>query len=191
MSNKAVIFDLDGTLYDKKLLPLRLVFSQLFKGKLSYLKREREVRKSISGKFFGNHENFEEHFFQLFNKKDAREWFYCDYMPEMVSILSKHYKFNPKVVNILREYRIKGYKTVVFSDYGFVEEKLKAINFDLEWVDYIFEAPALGGLKPCKEAFISICNKIKVNPEECIMFGDREDTDGAGAKSVGMKFIKV
>ena len=49
----------------------------------------------------------------------------------------------------------------------------------------------LGGLKPCKESFEKICRALDLHPEECLMVGDREDTDGDGAKSVGMAFEHV
>ena len=87
--------------------------------------------------------------------------------------------------------REKGVKIVVFSDYGFVEEKLNAIGFDLQWADYLFDAPSLGGLKPCREAFMNVCKKIGIEPQHSLMIGDRDDTDGDGAKSVGMRFVKV
>ena len=57
---KAIIFDLDGTLYDKSGLAMRLVWSQLQRGSLSLLKREREVRKELRGQHFESEEVFYE-----------------------------------------------------------------------------------------------------------------------------------
>ena len=76
---KAVIFDLDGTLYDKSHLPLRVVASQILHGKLIMLKRERSVRKLLKGKYFGDKDRFEEAFFSHFMRKNAKEWFYETY----------------------------------------------------------------------------------------------------------------
>ncbi len=188
---KAVIFDLDGTLYDKSRLPLRLVARQILHGKLIMLKRERSVRKQLKGKYFGDKDRFEEAFFSHFMRKNAKEWFYKTYMPDTIKILKKHYHIAPWVEDCLKSLHDKGVKIAVFSDYGYVEEKLEAIGFDLKWADYLFDAPSLGGLKPCKETFLKICETMDVSPQNCLMVGDRDDTDGAGANAAGMRFMKV
>lgn len=189
---KAVIFDLDGTLYDKSGLARRLVLSQMLKGGLGMLKREREVRKLLRGHHFDSEGAFYEAFFAHFARPElARRWYFETYMPDMVRILREHYRIAPWVEKKIAEIRTSGQKLVVFSDYGCVHEKLKAIGFKLEWADYLFDAPTLGGLKPCKESFEKICQEIGCQPSECLMVGDREDTDGDGARSVGMAFQRV
>ena len=190
--NKAIIFDLDGTLYDKSGLARRLVLSQLRKGCLWMLKREREVRKELRGVHYENEEAFYNAFFARFPRQElARRWYFETYMPDMVRILRRHYRTAPWVETVIAEWRTRGRKVVVFSDYGCVREKLQAIGFNLDWADALFEAPALGGLKPCKESFEKICRAIDLQPEECLMVGDREDTDGDGARSVGISFEHV
>lgn len=188
---KAVIFDLDGTLYDKSHLPLRLVASQILHGKLIMLKRERSVRKLLKGKYFGDKNKFEEAFFSHFMRKNAKEWFYETYMPDTIKILKKHYHIAPWVEDCLKSLHDKGVKIAVFSDYGYIEEKLEALGFDLKWADFLFDAPSLGGLKPSKETFLKICSTMDVSPQNCLMVGDRDDTDGTGAKASGMRFMKV
>lgn len=189
---KAIIFDLDGTLYDKSGLARRLVLSQLKKGGLRMLKREREVRKELRGRHYESEEAFYEAFFAQFPRPElARRWYFETYMPDMVRILREHYRIAPWVETSMAEIRAYGQKVVVFSDYGCVREKLKAIGFKLQWADYLFEAPALGGLKPCKESFERICQEIGCQPSDCLMVGDREDTDGDGARNVGMAFQRA
>lgn len=189
---KAVIFDLDGTLYDKSGLAMRLVWSQLQHGALSLLKREREVRKELRGQNFRSEDAFYDAFFAQFEKPEfARRWYFEKYMPDMVSILRKYYRIAPWVERAMLALRTNGVKVVVFSDYGSVQKKLEAIGFRLSWADYLFEAPALGGLKPCKKSFEKIIQEIKLQPSDCLMVGDRQDTDGEGARSVGMAFEQV
>lgn len=188
---KAVIFDLDGTLYDKSRLPFRLIIRQILRGKLFMLKRERSVRKELKGIYFGNGEKFEEAFYTKFHRKNAKKWYYEIYMPDTIKILKKHYHIAPWVEECIASLKTKGIKVAVFSDYGFVEEKLDAIGFTSQWADYLFDAPSLGGLKPCKEAFIKVCDTMNISPQHCLMVGDRDDTDGAGAMYAGMKFLKV
>lgn len=188
---KAVIFDLDGTLYNKSHLHIRIILNQLIRGRLIMLKRERDVRAMLKGQYFGNEDAFYDNFFSHIGKKNARKWYFDCYMPQMAKVLRKHYHLAPWVKEYIMPLREKGVKIVVFSDYGFVEEKLNAIGFDLQWADYLFDAPSLGGLKPCREAFMNVCKKIGIEPQLCLMIGDRDDTDGDGAKSVGMRFVKV
>ena len=189
---KAIIFDLDGTLYDKSGLARRLVWSQMLRGRLSLLKREREVRNVLRGKHFRSEDAFYAAFFARFSRRElARRWYFEEYMPDMVAILRKHYRIAPWVERQLLGLRANGKKIVVFSDYGFVREKLEAIGFRLSWADFIFDAPSLGGLKPCKKSFERICQEIKLQPSECLMVGDRDDTDGEGARSLGIPFTLV
>ena len=188
---KAVIFDLDGTLYNKSHLHIHIILNQLLRGKLFILKREREVRAKLRGMHFESEEAFYDNFFKNIGKKNARNWYFDCYMPQMAKVLRKHYHLAPWVKEYIMPLREKGVKIVVFSDYGFVEEKLDAIGFERQWADYLFDAPSLGGLKPCRESFLGVCEKIGIEPQHCLMVGDRDDTDGAGAKSVGMQFAKV
>ena len=189
---KVVIFDLDGTLYDKTGLVRRLVWSQLQRGRLALLKREREVRKELRGKHFGSEEVFYDAFFARFARPElARHWYFEEYMPDMVAILRKHYRIAPWVETIMLELRTHGQKVAVFSDYGCVQKKLEAIGFRLSWADYLFEAPALGGLKPSKKSFVKICKEMQMQPTDCLMVGDRTDTDGKGSRAVGMAFELV
>lgn len=189
---KAAIFDLDGTLYDKSGLAWRLIASQLLRGRLRMLKCEREVRKELRGRHFASEDDFYDNFFARFAKPEfARRWYFEEYMPDMVAILRKHYRIAPWVESTMLELRSNGCIIAVFSDYGCVREKLKAIGYNLDWADYLFDAPELGGLKPSKKSFEKICEEMNVKPSECLMIGDRDDTDGAGARSVGMAFVHV
>lgn len=189
---KAIIFDLDGTLYDKSGLAMRLVWLQMRRGTLSLLKREREVRKELRGQHFESEDAFYEAFFARFDKPEhARRWYFEQYMPDMVSVLRQHFRVASWVETVMPALRARGLKVVVFSDYGSVRKKLEAIGFRLSWADYLFEAPALGGLKPCKESFGKICRELNVKPSDCLMIGDRKDTDGEGARAVGMAFERT
>ena len=188
MSFKAVIFDLDGTLYDKSHISLRLVAKQLAHGKLSLLGRERQLRKRLKGRYFGSEEAFYAAFFEALGGKRAKDWYYQDYMPCMTRLLKEHYHIFPWVEPTFKDLHSQGIKTAVFSDYACTAERLEALGFDCSWTDFVFEAPAFGGLKPCREAFEAVCRAVGEQPSDCLMVGDRSDTDGAGAAAVGMGF---
>lgn len=189
---RIIIFDLDGTLYDKTGLARRLVWKQLLRGCLHLLVRERKVRRQLRGLHFVSEEAFYDAFFAGFPcPEKARRWYFEQYMPDMAAVLRKHYRMAQWLEWKIPELRDKGQKIVVFSDYGFVREKLAAIGFDSQWADLVVDAPSLGGLKPCRESFEKICQMMNAQPSECLMVGDRDDTDGEGARAVGMAFERV
>ena len=95
MTFKAVIFDLDGTLYDKSRLGLYLVGNQFLQGRLVLSGRERMVRKKLKGQFFGSKAGFHEAFFGALGGEKARKWYYDTYMPAMMSIMRKRYHLYP------------------------------------------------------------------------------------------------
>lgn len=191
----AVIFDLDGTLYDKKGLPLHLILSDMLH--INVLKAERKARHDLAGQFFDSEEAYYEALYRRMSRLtkvteiQARNWCEQRYMPNMVRILSKHYRLFPWVEEMMRELKSKQIKIAVLSDYGYVKERLTAIGFQLEWTDFVIDAPSLGGLKPCKEVFEQVLQRMGTTSENTLMVGDRDDTDGAGARACGMRFVKV
>ena len=77
------------------------------------------------------------------------------------------------------------------SDYGHVAEKLHALGIDQTLFDWVISAPELGGLKPAPQLLLQVLEKMKVTPTQCLVIGDREDTDGQMAQSVGALFQLV
>lgn len=190
---KAVIFDLDGTLYLKPGLPLRLICADL--PHMFVLGNERKARAELKGRWFGTPEAYYEALFiriaelSRCTPEAAQYWYEKGYMPTMQRLLRRHYRLQPWVPMVLHELRRRGIKTAVYSDYGCVSERLEALGFDTRWVDFIADAPSLGGLKPCKESAMKICEKLGVKPEETLLIGDRDDTDGESARRCGMRFV--
>ena len=190
---KAVIFDLDGTLYLKPGLPLRLICADV--RHMFVLGNERKARAELKGQFFGNSDAYYTALFLRVAEMShctpeyAHSWYEKHYMPNMQRILQLHYKLEPWVPGVLHDLRSRGIKTAVYSDYGCVRERLEALGFDCNWADVVADAPTLGGLKPCKESALKICTEMGVAPEETLLIGDRDDTDGESARRCGMRFI--
>ena len=189
---KAVVFDVDGTLFDKTRLPFYLVLADPLY--MFVLNNERKARKTLAGVYFGDERTYYETLYgkvavmSHISSKRVKWWYNHRYMPNMIRVLQRHYKLRPWVSQLLPELRAQGIKVAVFSDYGCVEERLAILGFDPSWVDFITDAPRMGGLKPCKEAMLMVCNKLGVTPSESLMIGDRNDTDGEVAQRCGMKF---
>lgn len=193
---KAIVFDLDGTLYSSKPLKWRVALKAVLSGKLRFLLAERKARKELAGKNLGNKD---EAYGVLFERmapiakttpEAAGTWFFEWYMPLQVKILKKNCRCREGLHERLAQLGQSGVKTAVLSDYGFVEEKLDALGLSASEFDMVFESMEFGGLKPYEECFRGVCDRLGVLPEDALMVGDREETDG-GAVRIGMKYEKT
>ncbi len=191
-----VIFDLDGTLYNKRFLPFRMVLADW--RHIGLLRAERAARKQLAGRYFGSADALYEALFTTMSQSTGKsvevvqKWYNEVYMPTMVRIIGDYHPLTDFACENLQLLKEKGIRIVVFSDYGFVKEKLEALKLSIFNCQLsIYSAPEMGGLKPCKEAFENLLRTLHVKPENALMVGDRLDTDGAGAASVGMPFYQV
>lgn len=192
---KAVVFDVDGTLFDKSKLPLHLILADPLY--MFILNNERKERKSLAGVWFGDERTYYETLYgkvairSRISSKRVKWWYEHRYMPAMVRVLKRHYRLREWVPELLPQLRAQGIKVALFSDYGCVEERLAALGFDPSWADLVTDAPSMGGLKPCKESLLAVCRHLGVEPSETLMVGDRDDLDGESARRCGMRFRLV
>lgn len=204
---KALIFDLDGTLYDKRCLPRYLVLHNWWA--LPLLAAERKTRKQLRGQFWGSEEAFYNAFFaamrkgRLFSERMARRWYFGYYMPSMVQVIAKHCRQNDGVGEWLSVCKERHIAVAVYSDYGCVEEKLHALGLSEADFAYIVSAPELGGLKPAKECAEQVVAQLQavghthqlvhseIAAQNCLFVGDRTDTDEASARAIGAQFALV
>jgi FMN phosphatase YigB (HAD superfamily) len=195
---KLAIFDFDGTLYNKKGFAFRLVMKNLSMAFVALT--ERIIRKKFKGKDFGSAENYYDNFFTeitkrnlFFTAKYYEKWYFKRYLPSFCKILEKHYNADERVVGIFDYLHKNNIKIAINSDYPFVGERMQAIGLDYEQNAQLhyFSSEDYGALKPATRPFLEIANKFNCEPSNCIVIGDRADTEGECAKKTGMDFIQI
>lgn len=96
---------------------------------------------------------------------------------------------------ILREiaaFRARGGRTALVSDYP-ARAKLRALgaegSFDVVVANGEPDGPER--LKPHPEGYLMAAARLGIPPGDCLVIGDRRDTDGAAAERAGMPFRLV
>lgn len=192
---QTLIFDLDGTLYDKKGLAFRMVCRLWWC--LPLLAAERRARTRMKNCHFDSREQFYEAFFATMSKghlwgtQTAHTWYDKVYMPTMIKIIGEYHKPSAKVLKIIDDGQQKGLTMAVFSDYGCVEEKLRAIDIDSKCFALCVDAPSLGALKPEKTIVLDLLKQLNADPRTTLFIGDRDDKDGEAARVVGAHFMHI
>ena len=192
LNTKLIVFDLDGTLYNKRGLSLRMVLHAPLD--IRKMQAERATRASMKGMWLGDEKHFDETYFQRMAARmhcsatAAEQWYNQRYMPLMVKIIKKHYQLVPWVMPFIQQCKKLGVRLVVLSDYGHTTEKLQALGLEQSLFDWVVSAPELGGLKPAPQLMARVAEQMGVQPNQCLVIGDREDTDGELARAVGATY---
>lgn len=192
---KAIIFDFDGTLYDFRHLSLWLVAHAPWR--TSKIGAERRTRRRMKGLDFGDRERFEAAFYGELGREmkitpgKAKRWYESFYTRHMVRVLKLHYRAREGMQKLLESLRERNVKIAVFSDYPLVAERLSAIGLQESSFDVVISSVEMGGFKPSSRLFLNVAQKLGADPSQCLVVGDRNDTDGEGARSCGMDFVQI
>lgn len=192
---RLVVFDLDGTLYKKKRMVWRMLIAAPCEWRM--MLAERKTRNALRGQYFETKDAFDKAFFQLFaeirgcSAQQAMEWCEKRYMPLLVSVIRKYYTSVEWLSSFAEECKNRDIRLVVLSDYGHMHEKLAALDIEEQLFDWVVSAPELGGLKPAPQLMSRVVERMNVTPDQCLVIGDREDTDGLLAEAAGARFFLV
>lgn len=204
---QAVIFDLDGTLYNQKKLRLMmatrlglyyLVHPHRIK-ELLMLKKFREVREHWDGiaETEGLHNSEED--------LDALQYEYtaqklktsADYVERVVIrwIYDNPLSALPKckrtdTLKLMQDLKDKGIAVLVLSDYP-IEQKLKALSAEADRFYSVEEDERLNELKPSPQGIQLILQDYHLEPSQVLMVGDRDVKDGGAARSAGVDYVIV
>lgn len=194
-SVKGVIFDFDGTLFDNSSIAFRLISAN----PIATLRvwKERLIRSSFAGRDFLTSERYYRAFFTELGRacyrppERLRNWYFNHYMPRMIRVLKKHYKARPKVKELLQKIDSpeSAIKAAVYSDYPILKERMKAIGLPTTDRIPLYGPESFGAQKPAVRPFLQIAKNMNLQPEEILVIGDREETDGIGAFNAGMHFF--
>lgn len=190
---QTVIFDLDGTLYNKKGLAHRMVRRLWWC--LPLLMSERLARREAHQVQFDSEQEFFDAFFTAmarghwWGKKVAEKWYHKVYIPAMVRLIARHHKARPEALALIEECKARGLKMAIYSDYGSVEDKLTALGIDQSQFALLVSAPELGALKPSKPCAEKVLQLLHADPKTTLFVGDRDEKDGASARAVGAQFL--
>lgn len=187
---KAIFFDIDDTLYDSTKLATmaRKNSIQAMIDAGLPIKDERKVYgilKRVIAKFGPN---YQRHYDRLMEELNL------EVNPKIVAAGVVAYERTkmgylkpfPGVIPTL--IRLKnGYNLGVISNGLAVKQWEKLIGLGIyHFFDVVATSEELGYEKPEREIFEFAMEKLKVKPEECVMVGDRRETDILGASKVGM-----
>jgi len=187
---KGLIFDFDGTLFDNALIAFYLIAA--CPSDALRIWRERLVRKRFAACDFDSVEDYHEAFFTALGKyclrspAKMRHWYFDRYMPRMVRVLQKHYQPRPGVQKLFLR---KTPRIAVYSDYPFLKERMEALGVTRGPKVLLYGPESFGAQKPAARPFLHIASDLGVRPEEVLVIGDRNDTDGLGAFNAGMRFF--
>lgn len=206
---KAVIFDLDGTLYYQKPFRIRMALylaAHMITHPSSIkdvllIKKYREVRE--------NWEELEGDSFHKGDKNsdkdlDSRQYEYVAEVkgvsPERVRgavsffMLEAPLKLLPAyrdemMSSLMDKLRENGVKVVIYSDYP-VKEKLNALGMKAD-VCFTSADEAIGCMKPDPKGIRVILKMLGLMPQEAVMIGDRYEKDGIAAKENQVDYVIV
>jgi HAD superfamily hydrolase (TIGR01549 family) len=198
---RAVLFDLDGTLYRQK--PMRGLMAL----ELAALAFSRPLQAPICWRVLSEFRRAQETL-----RRQGRDWGAVGQLElaaqqtgrpveQVEAIVSEWMMERP--LKYLRRCRADGLlplldflnqrviKVGVLSDYP-AELKLKALGIGGRFsVVLCASAPEIGAFKPNPRGFLAAAARWQVDPAEVLVVGDRPDADAAGAAAAGMPCVII
>lgn len=201
---KAVIFDVDDTLVNSNkaeynaICKFKDAYKEFNQGEYSeFAKLWKKITKDVYDKYLQHQISFEQlriermknlfkHYKVNISDKEAMS-IYSVYQNEY----EKNWELFDDAKEILENFKNK-YKLAIITNGDSNQQRKKIAYTGLnQYFSDIFISSEVGFSKPEKEIFQTACKKINLNPENCIMIGDRYKVDIEGSLNVGMHGIWV
>ncbi|WP_181304111.1 HAD family hydrolase [Rufibacter sp. XAAS-G3-1] len=195
---KAVIFDVDGTLYAQSILRKKMLFSLIshYATKpwlwkdiliLHHFRAEREKKAGITSR-----------------NLEAAQYEWCAAkgnfpIPRIRKVID-HWMFKfpnkylpacmyPGVQSFFKALTSKGIKIGIYSDYKAID-KLEAMGLHADIVVSSTDTE-IDFLKPHPRGLLYIAEKLGLEPKDCLFIGDRQELDGECAIKANMPYLIV
>ncbi|MGI4737391.1 MAG: HAD family hydrolase [Janthinobacterium lividum] len=195
---KAVIFDVDGTLYAQSKLRRRMLYDLLGYYALRpwrlqemlLLRRFRAEREKRAG--------------HVGPGLESAQYAWCAdnsrFSTEQVRTVVNHWMFRhpnqylgncvyPGTQSFFDALRRQGIKIGIYSDYP-AHDKLAAMGLQADVAVSSID-PEIDRLKPNPQGLLYLAEALSLSPADCLFIGDRPELDGACAEQAGMPCLIV
>lgn len=194
---KAVIFDFDHTLYDRRLTLLASV-EELMDRLKEYLRPDVTKEEFTEALLYaemapeGYYGNGYQGVRDLLDQKGvfAEAPDKSTYALDFYHAMSHHIVLFEDTYSTLQTLRDIGYKVALLTN-GITEMQTKKLSDTRvpEYMDEIIISDSLGQQKPHPKTFFAICRKLGIKTSEAVYVGDNIICDICGARGAGMKTI--
>lgn len=191
-----IIFDLDGTLYQMKWYFRPLITLRVFP---DILRLPRFLRER--SKFAGKDLNSREELLDAISKSlstiekcsshEIYNWITGVFYPAFTAIMPYFRNSRPGLEEVLQALRNRNIRMGVLSDYSNVKERLNGLGVNTSLFDIMTSSEQSGALKPSARPLNAIAEQWGLPPDQILVIGDRDDTDGKAAQAAGMMFRKI
>lgn len=193
---KVVIFDVDGTLYTQSRLRKKMLYAllrhyalRLWQARdLMILQRFRTEREKRVGYTGGNLENAQYDWCAEKGGYSAskvrqvvEQWMFTFPNPYLAQCTY------PGTHSFFAKLKSKGIKTAIYSDYK-AHDKMLAMSLEADLIVSSTD-PEIDRLKPDPTGLLYIAQKLRVQPQQCLFIGDRQEMDGECAIRAGMPYL--
>jgi FMN phosphatase YigB (HAD superfamily) len=193
---RAVIFDLDGTLYHMKWFMRPLLFLRLFPNS-RFLPLYMKVRKDFAGMDMQSGDTLMTALSESLGRQirrsgeDARRWIEKAFYPAFIRIMPLMWSPAREITATVDTLSQRSIPCAVLSDFAMVPQRLCALGIDPRSFRIINSSETEGALKPHPRPFRRIAEKLELPPRHILVIGDRRDTDGEAAAAAGMNFLQI
>jgi FMN phosphatase YigB (HAD superfamily) len=119
------------------------------------------------------------------------DWYETRFMPRFIRVLRQRGQAREGLTALLERVRERGVRQAVVSDFGQVEERLRALGIPVALFDEVVGADAFGVLKPSAVPYRHLIETWGLVPAEVLLVGDRRDQDEASATLAGTDFVGI
>jgi len=191
---RGVVFDLDGTLYDKRALEWFMVRAMPLS--LPRLLRYTRVRSGLAGVDLGSGPALAgETLTRLSRDPDDQatwaRWIAERYEPALLRGLRETCAPQPGVQALLARLRAADVRLGLVSDYRGVPERLAALGLAPASFDFVLVTEEVGAMKPARRVVDLTLDGMGHPGSAMVMVGDRAFTDQRFAEAAGMRFLGV